>query len=299
MAFTIPNYTGSIEDPTGVYPQAQVDKVDFDIIAMSAGGRSGVSSGCAVTAQGAPNNTVAVAAGTVVVAGTEVAVTGGNLTMTAAHATLKRFDLITVNNAGTKAYTAGTAASTPVFPAIPANSVVLAAIYIPANDNIINTAQIIDKRITVQTPSASAGWTTVSKTADQTKVSDTTLADDTVLKFTMAASTKYRIRGEIWVVGNATADFKYGFAGPASPTVVAMRRANGPDVTAYTDVVPDVAYPTAITINLSGVEGGALRFSAIVHNVNAGTFSFQWAQAVSNAGNTTVHAGSYIEYSVA
>lgn len=62
-----------------------------------------------------------------------------------------RFDLITVNSSGTKAVTAGTASSNPVFPAIPANSIVLAAIYVPAADTDIDANQIIDKRVTVST----------------------------------------------------------------------------------------------------------------------------------------------------
>src|SRR5262245_56819024 len=105
MSFTIPN-AASAEDGT----QAQIDSRDFDTIIAAFSG-TGVVSGCAVTAQGTPHMTVAVAAGTVAVAGTQVAVTGGNVTITAANATNPRFDLICVDNTGAKSAVAGAAAA--------------------------------------------------------------------------------------------------------------------------------------------------------------------------------------------
>lgn len=143
MAFTIPNLADA-----GFPDQAEPDKVDIDII-VAALNRTGVVSGCAVTAQGTPDMTVAVASGTIAVAGAEVAVTSGNVTITTAHATNPRIDLVVVNNSGTKSVTAGTAAADPVMPAIPANSVVLAAVYVPANDTAINSNQITDKRMMI------------------------------------------------------------------------------------------------------------------------------------------------------
>ena len=72
MAFTIPNHA----DANSPF-QAEPDSVDFDILAAGYSG-SGVISGCAVTAQGTPNMTVAVAAGIVSVAGARASVTGAN-----------------------------------------------------------------------------------------------------------------------------------------------------------------------------------------------------------------------------
>ncbi|HJS83598.1 MAG TPA: hypothetical protein VJ742_12265 [Nitrososphaera sp.] len=93
--------------------------------------------------------TLAVASGLILVAGIPATVSSGNVTVTTAHATNPRFDLVAVNNSGTKSVVAGTAAVTPVFPAIPANSVILAAVYVPANDTAIQSNQLVDKRITV------------------------------------------------------------------------------------------------------------------------------------------------------
>lgn len=128
--------------------QAEVDKVDIDIL-VAGYSASGVLSGCAVTAQGIPDMTVAVASGTVIVAGVVADVTGANATIGTADGTNPRFDLITINNAGTIAMTPGAAAANPVFPSIPANSIVLAVIYVPALDTTIATNQITDKRVVV------------------------------------------------------------------------------------------------------------------------------------------------------
>ena len=105
MAFTIPNQADA-----GVSAQAEVDSVDFDILAAAYNG-NGVVSGCAVTAQGTPDMTVAVASGVVSIAGVIYSVTGANGTITTAHASNPRFDLVSINTSGTIVVTAGTAAA--------------------------------------------------------------------------------------------------------------------------------------------------------------------------------------------
>lgn len=155
MPFTIPNDPAAGVNPATYAAQAQPDKVDIDIIVASSNG-SGVISGCAVTAQGSPNMTVAVASGTVTVADAVASVTGANVTITAADATNPRIDLVVANNVGALSATAGTAAASPCTPNIPANSVVLAEVYVPANITTIDSTRITDKRMGV--PTAPTGW---------------------------------------------------------------------------------------------------------------------------------------------
>lgn len=140
MGFTIPN-----EADAGAADQAEIDKVDIDILVAALTG-TGVLSGGTVTAQGTPDGTVAVAAGTAKAGTTFVTIGAGNVTVGNGHATLPRFDLIVVDNAGSKSCTAGTAAANAVFPAIPANSVVLAAVYRPPTATTVTTSHITDKR---------------------------------------------------------------------------------------------------------------------------------------------------------
>lgn len=148
MSYTIPNEADAFN-----INQAEPDKVDFDII-LAGHDRTGVVSGCAVTAQGTPDMTVAVASGTVTVEGTEAGVSAGNVNITAADGTNPRLDLIVSNNSGTLSATAGTAAAEPVFPSVPASSAVLAAVYVPANDTTIANNQIIDKRVIIRAAAA-------------------------------------------------------------------------------------------------------------------------------------------------
>lgn len=143
MSFTIPN-VGDAAFPD----QAEPDSGDLQIMAAGSGG-TGVVSGCAVTPQGSPDMTVAVASGEIAVSGARAAVSSGNVTITAANATYARFDLVVVAADGTKSAVAGTASSNPVFPAIPASSVVLAAVYVPAGDTAIGSTQIVDKRVVI------------------------------------------------------------------------------------------------------------------------------------------------------
>lgn len=156
MAFQILN-----NDVTFNINQSRIFSTDIDILVAGIGG-SGVVSGCAVTAQGSPDMTLAVASGSVIIAGTTATVTGANVTITTANATNPRIDLVVVDNSGALSVTAGTAAVNPAVPAIPASSIVLAMVYVPAGDTAIQTNQITDKRITV--PGGGTGdWVKLSQ----------------------------------------------------------------------------------------------------------------------------------------
>ena len=144
MAFTLPNAATA-----AFTPQAEPDSVDIDILVAAISGQ-GVVSGCAVTAQGSPDMTVAVAAGVIQTGGVRYAVSSGNVTITAADGTNPRFDLIVADSAGAKQRRGGTAAASPIFPTPTAGDVVLAAVYVPASDTDIDANQITDKRAFVQ-----------------------------------------------------------------------------------------------------------------------------------------------------
>jgi hypothetical protein len=104
-----------------------------------------VLSGCAVT--GGADMTPAVAKGAVLSNGTLFAVAAADVTIAAADATNPRLDLIVVNSSGALAVRAGTAAAAPKPPARTANDVVLAVVYVPANDTSIETTKCIDLRM--------------------------------------------------------------------------------------------------------------------------------------------------------
>lgn len=149
MAF-IPNKAGA-----GFDDQAEPDSVDFEFLLAGIKG-DGVFSGCAVTAQGTPDGTVAVASGSVRIGGTVASVSGGNVTIPTGDGTNPRIDLVAVDNTGVKSRIAGTPAANAVLPAIPANSIILAAVYVPALDAVVNENQITDKRTFVSQSSLGA-----------------------------------------------------------------------------------------------------------------------------------------------
>jgi lysophospholipase L1-like esterase len=125
--------------------QAEPDSIDFDILT---GYSAGVRMGCVCTpGNSGVNLSVAVAGGTIY-AGTKTPVTVAAATVTpgAASGSNPRFDLIVASNAGVLSVVAGTAAAAPVFPTVPALSVVLAAVWIPTSATSITAANITDKR---------------------------------------------------------------------------------------------------------------------------------------------------------
>jgi hypothetical protein len=166
MAYTIPNNDVAY-DPN----QSRWMSTDIDILTAGLAG-VGVVSGCAVTAQGSPDMTVAIATGVIRIAsGAQVAVTSGNGTITTANATNPRIDLVSVSEAGTKTVTAGTAAASPKPPDLPSGNVALAMVYVPANDTTISTGQITDKRVILPGNEAARELGYAQITADATTTS--------------------------------------------------------------------------------------------------------------------------------
>lgn len=148
--------------------QSKLYQEDLEVIMAGIDGLDCVLSGCAVTAQGSPDMTVAVAKGGVLSNGVLKPVAAGNVTVTAADATNPRIDLIVVNASGTKACRAGTAAAAPKPPNRTANDVVIAQVYVPAAATTITTARITDRRVTRSRGPILLYKTTTSESTDTT-----------------------------------------------------------------------------------------------------------------------------------
>lgn len=141
MPITIPNYGTAANDRQSIlYGQ------DVDALAVGIAG-DGVWYGCDVTGQAVPDMTIAISAGEVRIGGVNYAVSAGNATISAADSTNPRIDVISVNTSGAVVVTAGTPAASPVPPALPASSAILAFVDVPAGDTAIATAQRTDKRV--------------------------------------------------------------------------------------------------------------------------------------------------------
>lgn len=180
----IPNYAAA----SHVF-QAAPDSVDFDAI-VAAFAKTGVLTGCAVTQTGAGAMSVDVAVGTVSVNGVSVPVVGITKTIGASDPTNDRIDIVTTDNLGVVTVTAGTAAAVPLLATIPANSALIAAVYVQAATVAILTADIIDKRIVVTLTSAAAtSVVTATATYAMSTANDVILADATSAAFTITLPT--------------------------------------------------------------------------------------------------------------
>lgn len=146
MPWTIPDKGEGDNDLQSILFQEYLE-----VLVAGLSGQDCVLDGCVVT--GGADMTPAVAVGNVRSNGVVRAVTAGDVTIGAAHATNPRLDLIVVDSTGAKQVRAGTAAANPKPPARSANDVVLAAVYVPANDTSIETTKCIDMRV-VRTSSA-------------------------------------------------------------------------------------------------------------------------------------------------
>jgi hypothetical protein len=138
----------------------------------------------------------------------------------------------------------------------------------------------------------------VVKTANTTRTATTTLTADPDLAVALLANTKYRIRGHVPYTTVAAADFKFQFSGPASPTLVNItRRANAPGSAATAALFTDDAFAVSASVTGTVDGAGSVSFEGVIHvGANAGNLTFDWAQVTSDAGDTIVLAGSYIEY---
>lgn len=141
-------------------------------------------------------------------------------------------------------------------------------------------------------------WTVEQKASNETRASTSTYADDASLVFGVAEASRYAFRAVVFFDTSAAADFKYQVQGPASPTLVRYEVKHiAPGTTAYAGQAVQTAFAQSTAITGAGTTGGFVEINGIVHNgVNGGIVRIQWAQNTLDASNTTVLAGSYLEW---
>lgn len=153
-------------------------------------------------------------------------------------------------------------------------------------------------------------FTIMIKQADESRNTTTTLTDDGELTVALDAGTTYFIDIMVIADSGATPDFKYAYVYTGTLTRVGLTEtifdAALPSTggsgdgfgTAWHLAGTNLTTPTVRTrqgSNTAGTtEGGNLR--GIIVTNSSGNLKLQWAQSVSDAGNTTVHKGSYIAF---
>lgn len=140
MSFTIPDKGEGASNVQSILFQE-----DIDVLVAGIAGIDYVFTGCAVS----PNALLVlnVEAGTVVSNRTVFNIAAATPSVGTANATNPRIDLVVVDSAGAVAVRAGTPAAVPKPPARSANDVVLAQIFVAANDTDIGATEIVDKRV--------------------------------------------------------------------------------------------------------------------------------------------------------
>lgn len=141
------------------------------------------------------------------------------------------------------------------------------------------------------------GPTGIRKAASTTR-NNNTLSDDPHLTVALAATTAYYIRAVLhYSIANATMDFKYRFNYTGTLTSHMATRigavagaAGGTDNQGTVSDAASINADVSVLGTTSGV-GVLIAEFAILTNT-AGTFSVQWAQNTTDAGNCIMQAGS-------
>lgn len=209
----------TVRNPPFVVQALSHDAETFRRALKSSWASAGVltNTGLAVTAQGTPNMTVNVAAGEAIIFGTQQAEQGAyhvyndaSVTMPAHDAsdpTNPRNDLIVykvedaeysgATNASSIAIVKGTAAATPVDPAVPANAISLARVRVGAAATTVTNANITSLRVMATQKPWNLPWGVVfeaQKTSNQTPVTSLTdLTGLTTGSITPVANRKYKV----------------------------------------------------------------------------------------------------------
>lgn len=140
-----------------------------------------------------------------------------------------------------------------------------------------------------------AGRVTVIKPGGTNRSSTTTLTADPHLTVTLDANTSYWLELCVALTSPAAADFKWDFTFPSGLTFTGYSVAS---VAGVANVL--VWSPGGNALSVAGAfstQGGGLDDSVGVRGMlttagTGGAFTWRWAQNTSDAGNTSVRAGS-------
>jgi len=134
------------------------------------------------------------------------------------------------------------------------------------------------------------------KSGDTTRTATTTLAPDSDLQVTLAANALVVIKGKIFYTTTAAANFKWRHTGPASPNRVRVEQQAVAPGNVVVPPVIDTAFSSSDNVITGSAGSGSIDIAAVISNgTTAGAFGISWAQNTSDAGDTIVEAGSYLE----
>lgn len=142
---------------------------------------------------------------------------------------------------------------------------------------------------------------TAYKTGDTSRASTTTTSPDPHLQVSVAANAVYQVEMFIAYTSLDTVDIQFDYSAPASATGILSPWA--PDQSlAASGTTGTVRYVADASVTAARAVGGSdastivtgRPVGTLITSGTAGTFSFDWAQNLSNATATVVKAGSWI-----
>lgn len=135
------------------------------------------------------------------------------------------------------------------------------------------------------------------KTADTTRTATVTRTADPHLTLAVEASGVYMVRTMLLVTSVEAADFSFKFTGPTGATMDWVPMVPG-NVTGAASVGstkwPALTIADDVTATIGTDKVGWVTQGLLVVSTTAGNFTVDWAQATSDAGNTTLHSGSFL-----
>lgn len=138
-------------------------------------------------------------------------------------------------------------------------------------------------------------------TADRTVTSSTAVIAVPELTVNLARFQRLFFRFNLFYSSPTAAGFRYRLTVPGGLTLyTAVRESFAPDATNWV-LARDTSNNGTTDITLTHASGteGVVRGTGIIHNGStAGDFQVQFAQNVSNAGNTILRAGSTIDFEI-
>lgn len=144
--------------------------------------------------------------------------------------------------------------------------------------------------------SSASPWTTLFLKPQVTRNNSSVLYAVSGLSFTLTANRQYHVRGRFWYTTNAAADFKFQLKCTSVGNMYTWWHSVAPGATAVVPNNDQNTQPTpAILASVNGY--GFVSFESFI-DVGASdrAFSFMFAQNTANVSDTSVKAGSYVEY---
>lgn len=132
----------------------------------------------------------------------------------------------------------------------------------------------------------------VVKTTTETVNGSDVLQNDDELFLSVAANTRYRFFGRLLFTSGTTPDFKYAFTYPSGATATYTLLGIGAGGSALTAFHQTESSGGALE---GGTATACLMMGTWFIGSTAGVIRLQWAQNTSNASNTQVLAGSFLE----